>query len=104
MKNYIVSENQFNKILHLIEDNFGLKNESDVDNIKQKLFTITTLSQKIWEMIDEEEEIDESLLTKLSECESIILDVARAYLYKGMDGGDKKLKNIDFNELIIGKK
>jgi hypothetical protein len=104
MKNYIVSENQFNKILHLIEDSFGLKNETDVDNIKQKLFTITTLSQKIWEMIDEEEEIDESLLTKLSECESIILDVAKAYLYNGMDGTEKKLKNIDFNDLIIGKK
>jgi len=104
MKNYIVSENQFNKILHLIEDSFGLKNETDVDNIKQKLFTITTLSQKIWEIIDEEEEIDESLLTKLSECESIILDVAKAYLYNGMDGTEKKLKNIDFNDLIIGKK
>jgi len=104
MKNYIVSENQFNKILHLIEDSFGLKNETDVDNIKQKLFTITTLSQKIWEIIDEEEEIDESLLTKLSECESIILDVAKAYLYNGMEGTEKKLKNIDFNDLIIGKK
>lgn len=69
---------------------------------KQQLFLIATMAYKMWEILDESEELDNWMESKIAQSEQSLSSVVKSYLYdefKDNVGGP----NIDPDELVIGK-
>jgi len=100
MKKIVISEKQLNQLV-------GTLNESGKGSsmTKQQLFTIATLAHKMWESMDDDEEIEDWMVSKVAQAEQSIIAVVKTYMYdefvdnKQMDGMSK----LDFDDLIIGK-
>jgi hypothetical protein len=100
MKKIVISEKQLNDLV-------GKLNESDKGSsmTKQQLFTIATLAHKMWESMEDDEEIEDWMVSKVAQAEQSIITVVKSYMYnefvdeKQTDGMGK----LNFDELIIGK-
>jgi hypothetical protein len=70
MRKIVISEKQLNDLI-------GTLNESHNGSsmTKQQLFTIATLSHKMWEMMDEEDEIEDWMVSKVAQAEQSIIAV-----------------------------
>ena len=70
---------------------------------KQQLFTIATLAYKMWEMMEEGEELEDWMETKISQSEQSITAVVKSYMYDEVENKIKGANDIDFDDLIIGR-
>ena len=99
MRKIIISEKQFENIVRNIKEN-------DHDGsymAKQQLFTIATLAYKMWEMMEDGEELEDWMETKISQSEQSITAVVKSYMYDEMENKIKGANDIDFDDLIIGR-
>ena len=69
---------------------------------KQQLFTIATLAYKMWELMEEGEQLEDWMETKIAQSEQSVLSVVKSYLYDEVDEKMKGKNGIDINNLIIG--
>jgi hypothetical protein len=100
MKRIVISEKQLSELV-------GTLKESDKGSsmTKQQLFTIATLAHKMWESMEDDEEIEDWMVSKVAQAEQSIITVVKSYMYnefvdeKQTDGMGK----LNFDELIIGK-
>ncbi len=99
MRKIIITDKQFENIVRNIKEN-------DHDGsymAKQQLFTIATLAYKMWEMMEEGEELEDWMETKISQSEQSITAVVKSYMYDEMENKIKGANDIDFDDLIIGR-
>ena len=99
MRKIIISEKQFENIVRNIKEN-------DHDGsymAKQQLFTIATLAYKMWEMMEEGEELEDWMETKISQSEQSITAVVKSYMYNEVENKMRGANDIDFDDLIIGR-
>ena len=99
MRKIIISEKQFENIVRNIKEN-------DHDGsymAKQQLFTIATLAYKMWEMMEDGEELEDWMETKISQSEQSITAVVKSYMYNEVENKMRGANDIDFNDLIIGR-
>ena len=68
---------------------------------KKQLFTIATLAYKMWEEMEDGEQIEDWMESKIAQSEQSIVAVAKEYMYNEFNekGGMDKL---GFDDLIIG--
>lgn len=100
MKNYLISEKQLKKII-----DSKVVSESDKEGsymAKQQLFTIATLAYKMWEMMEEGEQLDDWMESKIAQSESSILSVVKSYMYEDVKDNQKGMDTLDYDDLIIG--
>lgn len=101
MRKIVISEKQLGDLVGNLKENHKGSNMT-----KQQLFTIATLAYKMWESMDDEEELEDWMVSKVAQAEQSIIAVVKTFMYdefvgdNQMDGGMGKL---DFNDLIIGK-
>jgi hypothetical protein len=69
---------------------------------KQQLFTIATLAYKMWEMMEEGEEIEDWMETKIAQAEQSITAVVKSHMYDDIEDRAKGGGGIDLDGLIIG--
>jgi hypothetical protein len=69
---------------------------------KQQLFTIATLAHKMWEMMEEGEQLEDWMETKIAQSEQSILAVVKSYMYDEMEDKIKGSRGFNPDELIIG--
>ena len=69
---------------------------------KQQLFTIATLAYKMWEMMEEGEQLDDWMESKIAQSESSILSVVKSYMYEDVKDSQKGMDTLDYDDLIIG--
>ena len=69
---------------------------------KQQLFTIATLAYKMWEMMEEGEQLDDWMESKIAQCESSITSVVKAYIYDEVSEKQKGMDKLDYDDLVIG--
>lgn len=101
MKNYLINEKQLKKIIDQ-----QMINESDEQGsymAKQQLFTIATLAYKMWEMMEEGEQLEDWMESKIAQSESSILSVVKSYMYEDVKDDQKGMDTLDYDDLIIGK-
>jgi hypothetical protein len=94
MRKIIISEKQFENIVRNIKEN-------DHDGsymAKQQL-----LAYKMWEMMEEGEELEDWMETKIAQSEQSITAVVKSYMYDEVENKMKGSNDIDFNDLIIGR-
>jgi len=104
MKNFILTQEQLNKLVNIIkEDNI---NEDSMS--KKQLFTIATLAYKMWESMEDSEELEDWQESKIAQCEQSMVSIAKEYFYDefvdGDDNGVGGMDRLNYDDLIIGKK
>jgi ribosome-binding ATPase YchF (GTP1/OBG family) len=102
MKNFILNEEQLKNILEFttLSDN---THEKGSYMAKQQLYTIATLTYKMWEMMEDEEQLEDWMESKIAQTESSIIAVVKNFMYKENKKDLKGMDTLDFDDLIIGK-
>jgi len=70
---------------------------------KQQLFTIATLSYKMWEMMEDGEQIEDWMESKLAQAEQGVVSVVKAYMYDEVEEELTGMSKLDYSDLVIGK-
>jgi hypothetical protein len=98
MGKIIITEKQLEQMVKTIKEN----DQDGSYMAKQQLFTIATLAYKMWEMMDDGDELEDWMETKIAQSEQSITAVVKSFMY---DEVEDKMKNggIDLDNLIIGK-
>lgn len=107
MKNIIISEKQLENLTNKVKKGVNESHEGGSYMAKQQLFIIATLAHKMWESMDENEQLEDWMESKIAQAEQSIISVVKNYMYHefaddepNVPGGMEKL---NFDELIIGK-
>jgi hypothetical protein len=99
MKNIIISEKQLEKLVNKV--NVNENHEEGSYMAKQQLFTIATLAYKMWESMEDGEQLDDWMESKIAQAEQSVTSVVKTFMYKDITnkGGMGKL---NYDEIIIG--
>ena len=96
MKKIIITEDQLNNLKTKLKED----NEKSSYMAKQQLFTIATLAYKMWEQLEDGEQLDDWMESKVAQVDQNITSVVKAYFY---DEVEDSMKNINLDDLVIGK-
>ena len=104
-KNIILTEEQLGNIINRLKP----INESEITEgsdgnymAKQQLFMIATLAHKMWEMMEDGEELDDWMESKIAQCDASITSVVKAYLYGEVEEKQKGMDGLAYDDLVIG--
>jgi hypothetical protein len=100
MSKIIITEKQLKSLSKVLKED---KKEEGSYMAKQQLFTIATLAYKMWEMLEEGEELEDWMETKIAQAEQSVVTTVKAYMYDEVEDKIKPANDIDFNDIIIGK-
>jgi hypothetical protein len=101
MKNIIVTEEQLAKVIEKIKP---IKEEEQQGSYmaKQQLFTIATLTYKMWENMKDGEQLEDWMETKIAQSESSIISVVKSFMYDEIKNNQKGMDTLGFDDLVIG--
>ena len=95
MKEIIITEKQLEDLVNNLKEN----RQSGSYMAKQQLFTIAISAYKMWEEMEDDEQLEDWMESKIAQTEQSITSVVKAFMYDELkDGGD-----LDLGELVIGK-
>lgn len=104
-KNILISEKQLEKLVKGVKSNVTESKDGEYMS-KQQLFTIATLAYKMWEMMEDGEEIDDWMESKIAQAEQSIVSVVKAYVYDEVTGDSAEnqgMGQLDYKDIIIGQ-
>lgn len=99
MGKIIITEKQLENMVRHIKEN----HDDGSYMAKQQLFTIATLAYKMWEMMEEDEQLEDWMETKIAQSEQSITSVVKSFMYDEVEDRMKSGGGIDLDNLIIGK-
>jgi len=97
MSNIILTEEQLNKLRKKLKEN---KDGSYM--AKQQLFTIATLAYKMWQQMEDGEQLEDWMESKLAQSEQGIVAVVKAFMYDEVEDGLKGMDKLNMDDLVIG--
>ena len=105
MKNVLISEKQLADLIGKVKkENVNESNEQGSYMAKQQLFMLATMAYTMWENMEDGEQLEDWMESKIAQSEQSILSVVKAYMYdefvEDENGGMGKLS---YDDLIIGK-
>jgi len=98
MSNIIITESQAKNLKKMLKES-----HEGSYMAKQQLFTIATLAYKMWEMLEDGEELEDWMESKIAQSEQSVTAVVKAYIYEDYEEESKGMGGLDYDELIIGK-
>ena len=103
MKNILVSEEQ----LEILMKNLKEEHKQGSYMAKQQLFTIATLAHQMWQIMEEGDQLEDWMGSKIAQSEQSIISVVKSYLYdevvdKNGEVDDKGMDKLNFKDLVIG--
>ena len=98
MANIIITETQLKKLKNNLKEN---KDGSYM--AKQQLFTIATLAYKMWEQMEDGEQIEDWMESKIAQAEQSVVAAVKAYMYDEVEDSLGGMEKLDYNDLVIGK-
>jgi hypothetical protein len=101
MKNILITQEQLNKLVNIVKEN----HEGEDSITKKQLFTIATLAYKMWESMDDNEQLEDWEESKIAQCEQSIIAVVKNYMYDEFvdDNQTTGMDKLNYDELVIGK-
>jgi len=99
MSKIIITEKQLENMVRHIKEN----HDDGSYMAKQQLFTIATLAYKMWEMMEEGEELEDWMESKIAQSEQMVSSVVKSYLYDEVEDRIKGDGSVDLDGIIIGK-
>jgi len=101
MKHVILTEKQLESLVSQVK-NLKENHKDGSYMAKQQLFTIATLAYKMWEMMEDGEQLEDWMETKIAQSELTITSVVKSYMYDEIEDSMKKSDGLDLDDLIIG--
>ena len=98
MSKIIITQSQLERMVKVLKEN----QEEGSYMAKQQLFTIATLAYKMWEMMEEGEQLEDWMETKIAQSEQSISAVVKSFMYDEVEDRMKGTGGIDLDGLIIG--
>lgn len=98
MSKIIITEKQLENMVRLINED----HDGGSYMAKQQLFTIATLAYKMWEMLEDGEQLEDWMETKIAQSEQSVTAVVKSYMYDEVEERMKGTGGIDLDGLIIG--
>ena len=99
MSKIIITESQLQRMVKMLKENHE---EGGSYMAKQQLFTIATLAYKMWEMMEEGEQLEDWMETKIAQSEQSVIAVVKSYLYDEVEDTMKGTNGLDMGGLVIG--
>ena len=101
MKNIVLTEKQFSELKNKLKESH---HEEGSYMAKQQLFTIATLAYAMWEKMEDGEQLEDWMESKIAQAEQSIISTVKTYMYhdvttKEVDG----TKGIDLDDIVIGQ-
>jgi hypothetical protein len=103
MGNIIITEKQLERLTKRIKSSINENQEEGSYMAKQQLYTIATLAHAMWEKMEEGEQLEDWMESKIAQAEQSITSVVNNFMYKDVNGGLDGTKGVDFDEIIIGQ-
>ena len=105
MTKIVISEKQLEMLKKTLSENQGVLKEDKDGNYmaKQQLFTIGTLALQMWEILEDDEELDDWMESKIAQAEQSIVSVVKAYMYDEIVDDMKGMETLNYNDIVIGK-
>jgi hypothetical protein len=98
MSKIIITEKQLERMVKILKE----EHEEGSYMAKQQLFTIATLAYKMWEMMEEGEQLEDWMETKIAQSEQSITSVVKSFMYEELEDNVKGSAGLDLDDLIIG--
>jgi hypothetical protein len=98
MGKIIITEKQLEQMVKSLKEN----DQDGSYMAKQQLFTIATLCYKMWEMMEDGDELEDWMETKIAQSEQSITAVVKSFMYDEVEDRLKGNGGIDLDGLIIG--
>jgi hypothetical protein len=99
MSKIIITEKQLERMVKILKEN---QEEQGSYMAKQQLFTIATLAYKMWEIMEDGEQLEDWMETKLAQSEQSVIAVVKSYLYDEVEDTMKGTNGLDMDGIIIG--
>ena len=105
MSKIVITEEQLEMLKKALSENKGIVKEDKDGNYmaKQQLFTIGTLALQMWEIMEDDEQLDDWMESKIAQAEQSIVSVVKAYMYDEVVDGMKGMETLNYNDIVIGK-
>jgi len=106
MKNVLISEKQLEDLIGKVKNKeVNESHEKGSYMAKQQLFMLATMAYTMWEKMEDGEQLEDWMETKISQSEQSILSVVKTYMYNEFvdDGDNSGMGKLNFDDLIIGK-
>ena len=99
MSKIIITEKQLENMVRHIKEN----HDDGSYMAKQQLFTIATLAYKMWEMMEDGEQLEDWQESKIAQAEMGVVSVVKSYMYDEVEDKVTGTDQLDFSELVIGQ-
>jgi hypothetical protein len=104
MKNILISEKQLADLVGKVKNNVSESHEPGSYMAKQQLFMLATMAYTMWEKMEDGEQLEDWMESKIAQSEQSILSVVKAYMYdEFVEGENSGMGKLNFDELVIGK-
>jgi hypothetical protein len=105
MKNIIISEKQLEKLTNRVKNSLTENEEEGSYMAKQQLFTIATLAYKMWESMEDGDQLEDWQESKIAQAEQSITSVVKSFMYDEFTSKESNdgMGKLNFDDLIIGK-
>lgn len=99
MSKIIITEKQLENVVKLVNEN----KEEGSYMAKQQLFTIATLAYKMWELMEDGDQLEDWMETKIAQSEQSIISVVKSFMYDEATDEVNPKNDVNFDEIVIGK-
>ena len=99
MSKVIITEKQLTQLVKRMSENH---HEKGSYMAKQQLFTIATLAYKMWEIMEEGEQLEDWMESKIAQADQMVTAVVKSYMYDELTDDIKKTKGFNPEDLVIG--
>ena len=104
MKKVIISEKQLESLVKALR-NVNEEHKEGSYMAKQQLYVISTLAMAMWENMEDGEQLEDWMESKIAQCEQSIISVVKTFMYDEFADDDNLggMGKLDFNDIVIGK-
>jgi len=99
MSKVIITEKQLAQLVKRMSES---NHEEGSYMAKQQLFTIATLAYKMWEIMEEGEQLEDWMESKIAQADQMVTAVVKSYMYEEISDELKKNRGFNPEDLVIG--
>ena len=105
MSKIVITQEQLENLKKTLSENIKPINEDKDGNYmaKQQLFALGTLALQMWEIMEDDEQLDDWMESKIAQAEQSITSVVKAYMYDEIVDDMKGMETLNYNDIVIGK-
>jgi hypothetical protein len=103
-KDIVLTEKQLEKLVDGVKSGRIVENHEEGSYMaKRQLFTIALMAYKMWEEMDDNEQLEDWMESKIAQAEQSVTSVVKSYMYNELIDDNKGMDTLNYNEIVIGK-